>query len=211
MKLIVISSSKSIENETVLVSQLFEEGLRTFHLRKHNMSTREMKEYINQIPAKFHNRIYLHTHHQLALTFNIKGIHLTSKHKKQHWKTFLNLLFIRLRRPLLEVTTSVKTLGEVYEEEPQFKYNYIFLSPIFDHAESKFQGAFSDYSLKVALHKSAKEVIARGGVDIPVIAKTHELGFNGLAFYNCIWKDPNPVSKFNDIVYEFQRQGISIE
>src|ERR1051326_1734770 len=113
MKLIVISSSSIIENETELVTRLFEMGLETFHLRKHKLSTRKTKEFIQAIPEHFHNRIVLHSHHNLARKFNLRGIHLTKSHKKRKFRTWLSMKFIRLKNPSVIITTSYSTIGQV--------------------------------------------------------------------------------------------------
>src|SRR4051812_14871094 len=107
MKLIIISSSSAIiENETLLITKLFEAGLETFHLRRHKLSTKKMKEFIKQIPEHFHNRIIIHSHHKLARKFKLKGIHLTKSHKKNRLQTWLTLKLLKLRNPNAIVTTS---------------------------------------------------------------------------------------------------------
>ena len=111
MKLIVISSSQSIENETQIVTKLFEAGLDTFHLRKHRLSTKKMKEFIGAIPKHFHKRIVIHSHHNLARNFNLKGVHLTKSHKKRKYKTWLMLKLIHLKNPDIIITTSFTTIG----------------------------------------------------------------------------------------------------
>jgi thiamine-phosphate pyrophosphorylase len=57
MKLIVITPTNDVPDETSLVTKMFESGLMTLHIRKPKKSTRQMKEYIKEIPAIFHNRI----------------------------------------------------------------------------------------------------------------------------------------------------------
>ena len=36
-------------------------------------------KYLQEIPVHFHNRIVIHSHHNLAWTFKLKGIHLGMK------------------------------------------------------------------------------------------------------------------------------------
>src|SRR5690349_18729349 len=141
-----MSSSSTIENEPQLVTRLFEAGLLSFHLTKSKISTRKMKEFIKQIPEHFHDRIVIHSHHNLMFNFNLKGIHLTSKHKSKKWRTLITIRLIQLKKPSLQITTSFKTLGELYEKKHEYKYDYVFLSPVFDNNTSKFQSGFSEYS-----------------------------------------------------------------
>lgn len=211
MKLIIISSSTTIENEVQLVTRLFEAGLETFHLRKHKFSTKNMREFIAAIPAHFHNRIVIHSHHNLARKFKLKGIHLTKTHIKRKWRTWLKLKMIKMKNPAIILTTSYSTIGQVLAIKQDYEYSYVFLSPIFDNFNSKFQGGFTEYSLKSALQKSSVKVAARGGIDINIIDNARTIGFDGLAFYSSLWKKPDPLSEFNKIVDKFQELNIPIE
>jgi thiamine-phosphate pyrophosphorylase len=211
MKLIVISSSGHIDNEVEIVTQLFEAGLETFHIRKHKLSTRKMKEFIAAIPTHFHNRIIIHSHHKLARKFNLKGIHLTKSHKKKNWRTWLSLKLIRLKNSNIVLTTSYSTIGQVLATKQDYNYDYVFLSPIFDNFNSRFQGGFTEHSLKSALQKTTLKIVARGGVDIVSIENANRIGFNGMAFYSSLWKKKDPVDEFNRIVEKFQELNIPIE
>lgn len=211
MKLIVISSSSSVENETQIITKLFEAGLETFHIRKHKLSTKKMKGFINQIPEHFHNRIVIHSHHNLARKFNLKGIHLTKSHKKNKIQTWFSLKILKLKNPQIIITTSYSNIGQLFETDTKYKYDYIFLSPIFDSLSSKFQGGFTAFSLTSAIEKTELKVIARGGIDVTAIEKAKAIGFYGLAFYSSIWKKKDPLAEFNKIVEKFQELNIPIE
>lgn len=211
MKLIVISSSRIIENEAQIVTEMFEEGLETFHLRKLKISTRRMQEFIREIPAIYHSRIFLHSHHNLTYKFKLGGIHLTSTHKKKGRRNWLAVKLIKLMSPNLKITTSYKTIGHLLDETDKNVYSYIFLSPVFDSSSSRFQSGFTDHSLNSVLIKTHYKVIARGGVDIDSIEKANELNFDGLAFYSSIWKSKKPVEVFKSIVAKFEELNIPIE
>ncbi|HEX8514661.1 MAG TPA: thiamine phosphate synthase [Bacteroidia bacterium] len=211
MKLIIISSSSDIDNEIRIVIDLFEAGMETYHIRKHNLSTRKMKEFIAAIPSHFHNRIIIHSHHKLAGKFKLKGIHLTKSHKKKKWRTWLSLKLIRLRNPGIILTTSYSTIGQILATKQDYDYSYVFLSPIFDNFNSKFQGGFTEHSLRSALQKSPLKIVARGGVDVASVEAANRLGFAGLAFYSNIWKKKNPVDEFNLVVGKFQELNIPIQ
>jgi thiamine-phosphate pyrophosphorylase len=211
MKLIVISSSVHIENEAQIVTKLFEAGLETFHLRKLKWPTQKMKAFINQIPKHFHDRIFIHSHHNLAYRFKLGGIHLTSTHKKRKFQTWLMIKWIKIKRPHIKITTSFKTIGNLLDTEHVYDYAYVFLSPVFDSITSKFQSGFTEHSLHSALQKTKLNVIARGGVGITSIEKANKTNFKGLALYSSIWKTKDPVAEFNKVVEKFQELNIFIE
>jgi thiamine-phosphate pyrophosphorylase len=211
MQLIVISSSSVLENEAQLITQLFEAGLETFHLRKHKLSTKGTKKLLNEIPTHFHNRIVLHSHHNLARHFHLKGIHLTKAHIKKNYRTWFAVKLIQLKNPKIIITSSFNSIGQLFEINHSYPFNYVFLSPIFDSLNSKFQSGFTEHSLRSAIQKSKFPVIARGGVDIDSIQKAHAIGFQGLAFYSSIWKKKDPVAEFIQVVEKIQSLNISIE
>ena len=166
---------------------------------------------MNKIPAHFHDRIILHSHHKLARKYNLKGIHLTKTHIKKRFRTWLTIKLIQIKNPGIIITTSFNNIGQLFEKEHRHNYDYVFLSPIFDSLNSKFQGGFTEHSLKSAIQKTSFEVIARGGVDITSVDKASLIGFNGLAFYSAIWKKKDPLAEFNNIVEKFQELKIPIE
>ncbi|MBI2269630.1 MAG: thiamine phosphate synthase [Bacteroidetes bacterium] len=209
MKLILISSSSGIEKEVEILTSLFEKGLQTLHLRKPKYSTPKLRKFLQSIPSKYHNRIIIHSHHNLALKFDLKGIHLTKSHKRRRLKTWFTLMMIRRRKPGILVTTSYTKLGNILEAEKQ--YNYVFLSPIFDSSTSKYQAGFTEHSLIGTLKKTPYKVIARGGVDVDHIAKVQEIGFYGLAIHSSIWNIDDPVTEFESYINKFKELGIPAE
>jgi len=211
MKIIVISNSKNLENETVMITKLFESGLETLHLRKHKLSTNKMRLFIKAIPEHFHNRIIIHSHHNLARRFKLKGIHLTKAHKRKRLKTWFSIRLIKLTHPDILITTSFNNIGQLFDHNEHYHYDYVFLSPVFDSLSSRFQSGFTEYSLTSALQKTEYKVIARGGVDEHAIEKANRIGFTGLAFYSSIWKKPDPIIEFNRIIERFRELNIPID
>lgn len=210
MKLIVISpSKKTAEEETRIVTELFEHGLETFHLRKPEMRTREMRAYLEKIPSHFHNRIVIHTHHNLAGSFDLKGIHLTRVHLKKRFRTWLRLQFLHMKKPSLTVSSSFHKVGHVYENKQ--KFNYAFLGSIFDHVSEKFNVGYSEHSLRSVIQKSNCPLIARGGTTAENIQTCHKLGFSGMVFNSAVWNDENPVEAFCELLNRIRELNISVE
>ena len=55
-----------------------------------HFSTKELEGFIKEIPAHFHNHLVIHSHHKLALKYNLKGFHFTSTHLGQKFKLWWN-------------------------------------------------------------------------------------------------------------------------
>ena len=209
MKLIVISPSKKQENEVPFLINMFEQGLPTYHIRKKTFSTRQLKELIESIPKKYHNRLVIHSHHELALKYNLKGIYISRSHKKRKIRLWFFLNWLKLRKSNLQVSVTFRSIENVYDFNP--RYDYIFLAPIFDTLSGNFQSAFSDYNLRPTLKNSKYNIIARGGISADTIQKAAELGFKGLAFYSSIWKSAQPVLEFTKAKQKFKELGLPLE
>lgn len=208
MYIIVISPSKMQENETRIVTELFEHGLQTFHLRKPSMSTKEMRQYIESIPPHFHNRIVIHSHHNLLKNFPLKGIHLTRQHLKRKFYSALRVRFLKMRRPSIIVTTSFHKIASLYENKKI--YDYVLLGTIFDIVSDKFNAGYSERSLRAAIERSIVPVVARGGTHSENVGMCHEIGFAGASFYSRIWKKENPVEEFCKIIEQCKALNLKI-
>lgn len=212
MKIIIITSSKTDEKEIEVVNSMLENGLNTLHLRKPRLTTKELEDYIKKIPSAFHDKIVIHSHHELAGKYNLKGIHLTKTHRKNARLTWFKMKILGLRRPIssLIISTSSTKLSELYNED-KINSNYIFLSPIFDSLTGKFQSGFYEEGLKVAIQKSGKNIVARGGVDYSKVEKIHEIGFAGLALYSAMWEKNDPLAEYMKVIKKCNELGIKVE
>jgi len=198
MKTIVISSQKSVENETDIVVSLFEEGMTRFHLRKPHYSFKKMKSYLDKIPSEFHSRIIIHSHHKLAKKYNLKGIHFTSKERTDGFKNWLKIKILKRKNPWLRISTSFHAISEL--DKYNDLYDYVFLSPIFDSISKKdYQSGFKEFSLTSATQRSNYNVVALGGVDTHNIQNAFNMGFWGCAFLGTVWTSDNPVEKFKEL------------
>jgi thiamine-phosphate pyrophosphorylase len=211
MKLFVLTPSKTsdVNQEALIASKLFELGLETFHVRKPRYSTKELSNYLEKIPARFHNRVVIHSHHNLALKYNLKGIHLTHTHLKKKIRLWINLKLIRFKKPNITVSTSFRKLASLYEEENA--YHYVFLSPIYDSISGKFQAGFNEHSLKAAINKTPFKIIARGGVDGSKIENIVDIGFDGLILNSSLWSSKDPVQFYIDILNKFKELNLQAE
>jgi len=210
MELIVISSSHSNEAEPEIVTKMFEAGLTSFHLRKPRHSTNQLKQYLDQIPAHFHNRIVIHSHHDLVLKYDLRGIHFTDIHLQPGFKRWWLMRRIRLSKKNLVRTRSYKKISEVYNKE-EIPYDYYFLGTIFNTLSNEFYSGYYEQGLLAALKTAGKKFIARGGINEKTILKAHALGFEGVALNSVLWKADNPLGKFIEILEHCKKNGIDIK
>ena len=209
MKIIVISKAEEFEGENDLVSQMFEAGMELFHIRKPKLSTRSMKKYLESLPSKYHPRIVLHSHHELAGQFKVRGIHSTESHKsKAYFSTWLNMQYIKWKRGKIEITTSFHQINSLKEFDPEFEY--VFMSPIFDSiSKVGYRNRFNEETLIQVLKESKYKVIAMGGVEIDKLEKVHEMGFDGAAFLGGVWQKADPVEAFKAVIAKCQELNLA--
>lgn len=210
MKLVVITPTKDVQDEPAVVTKMFESGLTTLHLRKPKHSTNEMKEYLEAIPEHFHNRIVIHSHHKLAIKFNLKGIHLGRIHLSRKWKYFFVRLRLKLRFGKTSKSRSYSKLQQVYQKEEQ-GFNYFLLGTLFNNMTGGLYSGFYEDGVIAANKTSGKQLIARGGTTIKSIEKAHSYGFYGIAFNSYLWNSGAPFDTFLKILEEFKRLNIELE
>lgn len=211
MELAVLSSNKRIENEIGIVVQLFRNGLMQFHLRKPRFSTEEMEEYIDRIPPRFRKRIIIHSHHELALKYNLGGIHFSKKHRKKRLKRWFNFLWYRNRKRSLKITRTFHDLGDLLQDRSN--YDQVLLSPVFQGISSKGHGSgYSHRSIQSVLERTPHLVYALGGVTPERLPELREMGFFGVVLAGAIWEtEGDRVKVFQDAVekvHEMDREAM---
>ena len=200
MQLIAITKSSYFEEEAQQIQDLFEAGLDILHIRKKNTSKRKLVKLLNAIPEKYHGRIVLHLHHGLALKYALLGIHLTRRHKKHRFKTFLKCWYFKFKKSDVIITTSFHGLDELRKKDNT--YTYVFLSPVFDSVSKKgYLTPFNSNALKKQLTMTSYRVIALGGVTENNINRALQMGFSGAAVLGYLWNGSfSPVAKFNTLL-----------
>ncbi|MBX3164531.1 MAG: thiamine phosphate synthase [Bacteroidetes bacterium] len=210
MKLIVITPSKDAEDEHELITKMFESGLTTLHLRKPKYSTREMCDYIEQIPEAFRNRIVLHSHHKLVFKYGLKGIHLSRIHFSKKLRYWYVRVRLKVRFSETSKSRSYMRLKQVYEKEEQ-NFSYFFLGTMFNSLTGDFYGGFYEDGVIAANKNGGKKLIARGGNSPKTIETAAKCGFYGMAFGSYIWDAEKPFENFLQVLAEFKKHNITLE
>jgi thiamine-phosphate pyrophosphorylase len=191
-KLIVITPEKNHPKEFELITSLFENGLQALHVRKPQASENKLRDYLKKIPKKFYKRLVIHSHYKLAKEFKLKGVHLTEKAKKTK----------RINPSLKIISTSFHTTTDI--SKGRRKYQYVFLSPVFDSiSKTGYKSNFDLENLEPFLKKH-KNVIALGGVNTKNIKKVKEVGFNGAAVIGTIWQSKSPTKSYKELALKIK-------
>lgn len=178
MNIVVITNELFFEGEDKAINALFEAGLQRLHLRKPHASANECERFIQSIDSRWYSRISLHDHFELAKKYGIGGLHLNSRHPQPPYG-FTGML-----------SRSCHSLKEISEEK--YKYDYLFLSPVFDSISKQgYTAKFGGGELQAAAADGTidNKIIALGGITPEHIEEAAACNFGGAAVLGYIWKD----------------------
>ncbi|UOR05000.1 thiamine phosphate synthase [Hymenobacter aerilatus] len=198
-RLILISPPTTTAAEAPILQCLFEAGLQTFHLRKPGASAAEVEAYLQAMPQQYHRRIVLHGHYELAQHYSIGGLHLPAA-ARTTWAAQAHL-----RQPVHSLSTSFHSLTELRRHRR--RYEYVFLSPIFDSISKQDYGqAFALAEVQQELQRLqqrrhyAPQVVALGGITADTIAQVRAAGFAGAAVLGSVWQAADPVAALRQLL-----------
>jgi thiamine-phosphate pyrophosphorylase len=180
MKFVLLTHPETLPNEHKALEAFFAAGLECLHLRKPEYSLEEMGDFLEGISKENRKKVVLHSHHNLGLKYEIKGLHYTSGVPFNTTKSYEGLQFSR----------SLHSVRALENCEPV--YEYVFLSPVFNSISKKGHDAkFNFEELQDALTANRLNggvaVYALGGLDEDTIAISSALGFSGAAVMGEIW------------------------
>ena len=176
MQTIVISSPTPVKNEFRIIENLFKDGLKYFHLRKPEFNFSEYENYILKIPEKYRNRIIIHSYFELLEKYNLKGFHFNKK-----------TIHLYERNQNIHTSYSAHTLTELKINSD--KFDYVFISPIFDSISKP--GYKSNFTLSEIqsffIENNITNAVALGGINFLNINKIKDINFFGAAMLGAIW------------------------
>lgn len=174
MKLIVISRPDFFSGEAEALNALLHNGLERLHLRKPKAKREELEALIRCIPKAYRKRVVLHDYHDLAIKYDLGGIHLNQRNPlpPEGYEGILSC--------------SCHSLEEV--KYCKTKYSYVFLSPIYDSiSKTGYHSPFNLNDLHAAKDLIDHQVIALGGINESRVEELQNLGFGGVAILGDIW------------------------
>ena len=182
--IILISNPTPVKDEHKIISQIFDEGLEIFHLRKKEYPESELRTFIENIPEKYRRKIVLHSHYHLAGEYGLRGIHVPDTFKGE--------------MPDGTLSVSFHTVEEI--QKSQLPFDYGLLSPVFDSISKEgYKSRFNAGELKLFLKDTKAKIIVLGGIDEDKIETVMEMGFSGIALLGAVWQSEQPVDKFKRI------------
>ncbi|MGB1247537.1 MAG: thiamine phosphate synthase [Chitinophagales bacterium] len=203
MKLIVYTIPYDIKDEVKTINRLFEDGLDNLHVRKPGFSASTIKEMIKGIDPQFHQNLVLHSHYHLALTHDIKGIHLSNPNffiKQQYAK------LLKLKKNDLQVASTVHDIHQTTDINSVV--DYAMVGPLYTkYSEENKKTNFNRFELAQSVQNASKKLIALGGISIQDIPLLQQIGFAGVALQSAIWKSTDANQAFNAFKMSIAKEG----
>lgn len=191
--LLIVSSSKSINNESSAINSLFAEGLSLFHLRKPEASLEDLRFILEGVKHEFISNIVLHQEHQLADEFGIKRIHF----KENERLKLTDDDYQRMKKDAFVYSTSVHSFDDYLKLNHVFEY--AFYGPVFESISKV--GYKPKEELKTFSVKNSKvRLIGIGGVTASNFNQVLKKEFDGVAFCGTIWESENLIETFKEIL-----------
>jgi thiamine-phosphate pyrophosphorylase len=197
-RLLVITAPTALPDEPRLLTELLAAGLERLHLRKPGWPAAQIEALIQALPAPFWAGLVLHGHPALVRRYGLGGLHLTASQRAA-----------ARRRPRLlpgqTLSTSFHSLAEIGQHRR--RYDYVFLSPIFDSISKEgYASAFDLAEVQVFLQKLAgwtghrPQVLALGGIEAQNIGLVQQAGFAGAAVLGSVWGSAEPVAAWQSVL-----------
>ena len=180
--MIVITAPFSIDNESQIIHQLFEEGLVLLHVRKPTYSENEKREFVKTIGLEYLDKMVFHN-------FSLENFSCPNYHISD-WKNVDSNLF--QQKNISTATHSIEVFNQLSEE-----WKYAFLSPVFESISKDGYGKNSSI-LETLVNRTNfnTELVALGGLDENNIKTALDSGFDSVALLGSIWLYDNPIQKF---------------
>lgn len=180
MIIIAITTASFFEAEAGSITAILRQGKADFiHIRKPGSSEEEMERLLGAIPSDLLQRVTLHDHFALSEKFPVGGLHTNSRNSTVP-SGFKG-----------RVSTSCHSIEELAQKKK--RYDYLFLSPIFDSISKKgYHAAFTHEEIVKASEEGIidRNTIALGGVTFENLPAVERLGFGGGAMSGEFWPDP---------------------
>lgn len=178
-RLIAITPETPVDDEGAKITALLTAGFFRVHLRHPSASRIEMRDIIEAVPQRLHDRIVIHGHFDLAFDYNLGGLHLNR----------------RCPAPPAgyrgALSRSCHSVDEVISHSAGM--GYVTLSPVFDSiSKAGYRSAISSDDIS-RLPGIPVPVIALGGITPASLPALAAGGFAGAAMLGAIgWERPLP-------------------
>lgn len=174
----LISTETFFRGEAEILTEMLNNGLQYFHLRKPNSNINDVENFMSKIPEKHHDKIIVHYHFGLYEKFNLKGVHFNSRNINEYKYIIKNDLIKGY---------SAHDFNEIKNVENSI--DYCFISPVFNSISKQgYKAAISLNDLKHFAENNRKvKLVALGGISENNIKQLRNIGLYAVAVLGSVW------------------------
>ena len=194
--MILLSPARPVLDEQHQLQHFLEAGLPLYHIRHYTFDEEQMRAYLSGIPARYRDRLVLHSHFHLAKAFGINRLHVREADRVQRNHEAYIGSFI--------LSTSVHSM-DCFNALASC-WAYAFLSPVFPSISK--QGYGMSHTVLDQFHlrrNTAVGLVGLGGINAHNYQQVLAAGADDVAFLGGIWDAPCPLSTF-DTLYPLHRK-----
>ena len=171
MKKIAITTEHFWQHEARAIVELLDSGYWRVHIRKPKATALQTEQRLKESPEQYRQLLSLHDHFERCNIHNFGGVHLNSR----------NSVVPNYFQGV--ISRSCHTIEELSEAD---KFNYLFLSPIFNSiSKAGYQAAFTIVQFQPAQNQVIlnETLFSLGGVTLMLFDPLEHLGFCGVALF----------------------------
>lgn len=193
--IILIAPEKDVTDEILILHQLFDKGLKYYHLRKPLKSEKEYRRYLEAINVQFYDRVVIHQYHHLAEEYGLKGVHLQEQFRVGLAMELQNYQDYYRKQINKRYTVSSSFHHPNDIEKCIVEFDYHLLSPVFNSISKQgYEGkGFS-------VNGTNKTIIGMGGVTATNLNEINQKGYKGVGVLGGVWNTNSPVKAFEEMV-----------
>ena len=195
-QLLLLTAPTALPDEPRLLTDLLAQSPGKVHLRKPGWPTARLETLVQALPTRWHSRLVLHGHPALVRRYQLGGLHLPAALRTAGPPPRL--------LPGQTLSTSFHSLAEISRHRR--RYDYVFLSPIFDSiSKAGYASGFDLATVQARLRVVAArpgyrpQVLALGGVSAANIGQLAPAGFAGAAVLGTVWQSPDPAAALQEL------------
>lgn len=198
--MVIITSPTPIDNEASLINKMFEKGLPLLHVRKPQMSIKEMTKWINNIDKCYHQFIVIHIpikviNNNILLFEQYKALINKTNSSYTHLSTSNTTLVNNFSLQLPKLSTSAHCITEVNKLSTTI--DRVFISPIYTSISKEGYATNLNWIEELKRRTNYNvTLVALGGITPHLIQEVKAMRFDDYALLGTIWNTEQPLKQF---------------
>lgn len=189
----LVSPEDENQIENTLLPELLKLPFSAYHVRKPKLNAEQLSIWLKQWPEEILNKMVIHYHDEVAVSFPVLGYHLSrAQRKSKRFVKQINQQF--LLNKWKHLSTGFHHLESIQEFEGELTHAWI--SPVYESiSKAMYTKKWSPFTWSKLQAIKRFKVVALGGISIEKYNDLLEKGFANAAIKGSIWSSNNPLEE----------------